>query len=100
MALRNPAGPRPALIPFFILLGSLGVADPDIATDGVVRYLNVDGGRWAIEAGNDRYEPANLPAEFRVDGLRVRFEASDQGEAGRHYMVGRLVELEYIQVAA
>jgi hypothetical protein len=99
MALRT-SGPRPALIPFFILLGSLGVADPDIATDGVVRYLDVDGGRWAIEAGDDRFEPVNLPAEFRVDGLRIRFEANDHVEAGGAYLAGRLVELEYIQVAA
>jgi hypothetical protein len=100
MALRNPMGSRSALIPFFVLLGSCGVADPDIDADGVVRYLDVEGGRWAIESDGDRLEPVNLPAEFRVDGLRVRFEANHHGDTASYCMAGRLVELEYIQVAA
>ena len=100
MALRNPMGSRSALIPFFVLLGSCGVADPDIDADGVVRYLDIEGGGWVIESGSDRLEPVNLPAEFRVDGLRVRFEANHQGDAATYCVLGRVVELEYIQVAA
>jgi len=100
MALANPARARSALIPFFVLLGSCGVVDPDIDADGVVRFVDVKGGCWTIQAGDLRLEPVNLPAEFRVDGLRVRFEANDRTDLGSFCMVGRLVELEYIQVAA
>lgn len=100
MALRKSASSRSALIPFFVLLGSCGVADPDIDADGVIRYLDIEGGCWTIDTGADRLAPINLPAEFRVDGLRVRFEANEQAEGASYCMVGRLVELEYIQVAA
>jgi hypothetical protein len=99
MALLNPIDSRSALIPFFILLGSCGVTDPDIEADGIVRFLDVEGGCWTIEVGGDRLEPINLPSEFRIDGLHVRFEATDRVDRHSYCMVGRLVELEYIQVA-
>jgi hypothetical protein len=99
MALLNPIDSRAALIPFFILLGSCGVTDPDIEADGIVRFLDIEGGCWTIQAGDDRLEPINLPSEFRIDGLRVRFEATDRVDQHSYCMAGRLVELEYIQVA-
>jgi hypothetical protein len=44
---------------------------------GTVKYLNSEGGFYGI-VGDDgnHYDPLNLPQEFRIDGLRVRFTAA------------------------
>jgi len=44
---------------------------------GTIKYLSFEGGFYGI-VGDDgkHYDPLNLPQEFRVDGLRVRFKAT------------------------
>lgn len=44
---------------------------------GTIKYLSFEGGFYGI-VGDDgkHYDPLNLPQEFRVDGLRVRFTAA------------------------
>ena len=39
--------------------------------NATVRFLNLEGGCWALETAQGSYEPAGLPTEFRQDGLRV-----------------------------
>lgn len=99
MPIRTSQAPRVALIPFFVLVGSCGLTDPDFDTDGVVRFVDVEGGCWAIEAGDERLEPINLPEEFRVDGLAVTFEANDAVDVASLCQIGRPVEIEFIQLA-
>lgn len=99
MPIRTPVPPRSALVPFFVLAGSCAITDPDIASDGVVRRLDVEGGCWTIEADGARLEPINLPTEFRVDGLEIAFEANDRADLVTTCQVGRIVELDFIQVA-
>jgi hypothetical protein len=99
MALRSPRPGSSAFVPFFVLLGTVRLADPDFDTRGVVRFSGEDG-RWAIDAGEDHLEPINLPVEFRIDGLRVSFEANDRDDLSGSGTKGRVVELEYIQMAA
>ena len=47
---------------------------PDtIAVDATVQVMNVEGGCWALTVSEQaRFQPVNLPEQFRVDGLRVR----------------------------
>ena len=45
-------------------------------------------------------EPIDLPADFRVDGLAVFFEANERTDLASICQVGRIVELDFIQVAA
>ena len=43
---------------------------------GTVVFINLEGGFYSIiEDSGYAYTPINLDQEFRVDGLRVRFEA-------------------------
>ncbi len=53
-----------------------GEDDGRISGNGTVTYVDLEGGFYGIVAdGGGRYLPANLPAEFRQDGLRVAFSA-------------------------
>lgn len=99
MPISAPRAPRVALIPFFVLVGSCGLTDPDFDADGIVRFVDVEGGCWTIEVDGERLEPINLPAEFRVDGLSVTFEANAAAGVASVCQVGRLVKIEFIQVA-
>jgi hypothetical protein len=100
MALLSPISGRSALVPFFVLLGSCALTDPDFDARGVVRFHDVAGGRWAIDTGTGAVEPLNLPEEFRVDGLHVAFEANARADIAGTPHFGPVVELEYIQMAA
>lgn len=45
---------------------------------GTVRFLNLEGGFWGIMADNgQRILPQNLPTEFKQDGLRISFKATE-----------------------
>lgn len=46
---------------------------------GTVKYLDFEGGFYGIETDDGkRFNPQNLDAEYRQDGLRVRFRAEKQ----------------------
>jgi hypothetical protein len=69
---------------------------PDGATrvTGTARFLNLEGGFWAIR-GDDgvTYDPKDgLPAAFQREGLRVTAIVKSTGLGGIH-MVGPIVEL-------
>jgi hypothetical protein len=100
MPIRAQHAARAALIPFFVLAGSCGVTDPDFEGDGIVRFTDVEGGCWALDTGDQRLEPINLPDEFRLDGLAVVFEADARPDLESICQIGRIVELAFIQVAA
>ena len=62
---------------------------------GVVRRYVVEGGVWAVRGGDGvRYDPiGGLPAECRVDGLRVHLAAGVRGDVGGAHVVGPVVEV-------
>jgi hypothetical protein len=61
---------------------------------GRVLWFNLEGGFWAIR-GDDQvsYDPINLPAEFREDGLRVVAALRLRRDLGGIHMVGPIVEV-------
>ncbi len=62
---------------------------------GVVDYMNLEGGLWAIR-GEDgvTYEPlGGLGNAFRRSGLRVEFEGRVREDVGSIHMVGPIVEI-------
>ena len=68
--------------------------DDAICVTGTVRYQNLEGGFWAVR-GDDAtlYDPfGGLPADYRVEGLRVRLTAREQHAVGIH-MAGKIVEI-------
>lgn len=64
---------------------------------GTVKYLSFEGGFYGIVGDDGRhYDPLNMPQEFRVDGLRVRFTANKTGNVSVH-MWGHVVKLDSIE---
>ena len=65
---------------------------------GIVRRLPLEGGFYAI-VGSDgvTYDPMNLPAEFRKDGLAVEAVARRRPDRLGTHQVGQIVELERIR---
>ena len=70
---------------------------------GTIKHVNVEGGFYGIVGDDGRnYDPLNLPQEFKVDGLAVRFTA-ERGQAimtdsiATFHMWGYIVRLVSIQ---
>ena len=61
---------------------------------GTVFFSNLEGGFYAIR-GDDRvtYDPINLPAAFRRDGLRVVATLRIRRDLAGTHMVGPIVEV-------
>ena len=66
--------------------------------NGTITYINLEGGFYGIMADDgEHYVPINLPSEFKVDGLRVRFKGKIRDDLVSIYMCGTLLELIYIK---
>jgi hypothetical protein len=65
---------------------------------GTIVFLSFEGGFYGIRADDGKsYDPVNLPAEFRNEGLRVRFEAKELKDQASFHMWGVIVQLVHIQ---
>ena len=42
-----------------------------VRTEATVRFINIEGGCWALQTPRGDYEPFGLPERYRVNGLRV-----------------------------
>ena len=89
---------RAALIALTVLPVACGITDPELDQDGVVLFLEIEGGCWVIDAGPVRLEPINLAEEFQVDGLLVSFQAVERTDLASICQVGQIVELTGIRV--
>lgn len=70
----------------------------EIVETGTVKYINLEGGFYGIIGDSGaRYDPTNLPKEFKVDGLKVRFTAKRQTGAVSFHMWGTLIEIISIE---
>ena len=86
-----------------VFLGVLGCSSPaapradDVQVTGTVRYVPLEGGLFAIR-GDDgvTYEPTNLMACYKRDGLRVQATLRIRRELGSIYMVGPVAEIQTI----
>lgn len=81
-----------------LFAAACGITGPDFETDGIVRFVDVEGGCWVIDAGEATLEPINLTEDFRSDGLRVSFVAEQRNDLASICQVGQLVELSSIRV--
>jgi hypothetical protein len=70
-----------------------------LTTDATIRFINLEGGCWAIEtAPGERYEPVNLAAGFRTDGLQVHVVLRDAPDMAGICMIGPFVSIDRISV--
>ena len=87
----------------FVLIGAFALSTQFTANDGLIHekgtvvYLSFEGGFYGI-VGDDgkHYDPINMPQEFKVDGLRVRFTANITDYMS-YYMWGYIVRLISIE---
>jgi hypothetical protein len=70
--------------------------DPALQVPGTVKRVGIEGGFYGIK-GDDgtQYEPTNLPADFKNDGERVRFNFKPVNVASAHQW-GQTVEITAI----
>jgi len=79
-----------------LLMASCGILEPDVQGDGTVRFDPIEGGCWLIDSGDTTYDPMNLAEEFRVDGLRVLFEATLPSDMA-HFCPGVVIDITSIE---
>jgi len=63
---------------------------------GTIIYIELEGGFYGIINNDNHYVPINLPPEFEMDGLRVKFKAKIRKDLVSIHMWGILIELTYI----
>jgi L-ascorbate metabolism protein UlaG (beta-lactamase superfamily) len=67
---------------------------------GMVRYIDIEGGFYGLLADTgEKYDPVNLPEDFRQDGLRVKFAVKEKQGAVSFRMWGKIVEILKIEQA-
>lgn len=76
---------------------SLPSAPSLIFGEGTVRYDSLEGGFYEIRTDAGIYDPINLQADARVDGLRVRFVARPRPEMPSAHMVGLIIEIKSLE---
>jgi hypothetical protein len=84
------------------VLAGCGVASiisggDSVTGNGVVQYVTLEGGFYAIrDVDGHNYDPTNLPAEFKKDGLAVRYAGRVLRDAMSFHMYGEIFELTEI----
>jgi hypothetical protein len=74
--------------------GCDGQDNGTLAFTGTVSHKSLESGFFAIDADNGQgYEPINLPADFAIDGLRVRVSARVRDDMASINMYGSLIEI-------
>lgn len=70
--------------------------DSDLTIEGKVTYVNIEGGFWAIEDGEETYEPVNLSEDFKQEGLKVTVHADIEKDKVSFRMVGPIIKITSI----
>lgn len=86
------------LIPFMLIQCNdlKSTTETDLHFEGEVTYMEIEGGFWAIQNGNETYEPTNLPEEFQKNGLEVLVYANHAEKKASIRMVGPIINIEKI----
>ena len=89
--------PKPTT-PWVVLPATADSTGSKLRIVGTVHYTEVEGGVYTIRTEDGiNYDPTNLPAEFRKDGLAVEAEARKQETMAGIHQVGPIVTLTRIR---
>ena len=82
-----------------ILVFFSGCSERDIVEgEGRIRYIDLEGGFYGIISDNGaKYDPVNLPDDFKIDGLPVRFKLKILPDRESYHMWGEVVYLIKIE---
>jgi hypothetical protein len=72
-------------------------ANQVLASDATIRFVDIEGGCWALITSAGKYEPIDLPDEFRKDGLAVYVVARGAPDMGSICQMAPLVRLDTIR---
>ncbi len=72
-------------------------ASQALSTDATVRLVALEGGCWALQTAQGSYEPIDLPAAFRSDGLPVYVVIRGAPHAVSLCMIAPLVTIDTIR---
>ena len=67
-----------------------------VTTEATVRLLPVEGGCWVLSTATGRYQPVNLPDEYKSDGKLVRVVMRGATEMMTVCQAGPLVHVDSI----
>ncbi|MBD3426640.1 MAG: hypothetical protein GF409_05370 [Candidatus Omnitrophica bacterium] len=83
-----------------ILAGACNTHSEYIRAEGIVTRIELEGGFWGIKTDDGRkFDPLNLPDEFKKDGLRVNVRLKPRDEMAGFHMWGQVVEVLRIEKA-
>lgn len=73
---------------------------PSIAVNAIVQWNGIEGGFWALRTADGKWlDPhETLPAEFRVNNLAVRVEATTLKNVMCFHMVGPIIAITKIEL--
>ena len=74
------------------------ITGPDLEKVGTVGFWDGEGGCWSISTSKENFHPLELPEEFKVVGMRVRFEAERLPNMNS-FCPGKVIELKKIRSA-
>ncbi len=62
--------------------------------EGTVKFIDLEGGFWGIITFKDEhFDVKNLPEEFQVDGLKVKFLYKFADDQVSFHMWGKIIEI-------
>ncbi|MTI95471.1 MAG: hypothetical protein FH749_08265 [Firmicutes bacterium] len=79
---------------FLLLIGGAVIAG-NLMRDltGTMTYVELEGGFWAVESGDELYIPTNLDDEYMKEGLVVSFKVVERPDMVGIHMSGTYVEI-------
>jgi len=88
----------PKSAPWVMLPATADTTGTPLTLVGTVHYTDVEGGVYTIRSDDGvSYDPTNLPAEFKKEGLAVEAEARKQDAMAGIHQVGPIVRLTRIR---
>lgn len=83
------------LIPFMLIQCNdlKSTTETDLHFEGEVTYMEIEGGFWAIQNGDETYEPTNLSEDFQQEGKKVTVYADIEKNKVSHRMVGSIISI-------
>ena len=72
--------------------------DQVLATNATIRFVDMEGGCWALVTIAGKYEPVGLPVEFRKDNLAVYAVVHGANNVGSVCQMAPLVTIDSIRL--
>ena len=64
-----------------------------VSGGGQVRYVDLEGGFYGIVSASGKYEPINLPDQFKVNKKDIWFKAKIRTDMASVHMWGKIIEI-------